>query len=163
MSQQRALSQQKFTATLFAVGPGGAWTRLIIPFDVPATYGTNGRVSVKGTINRFPFQSSIFPEGDGSFHLMVNKGMQQGAGVKSGDEVEVVLQMDIGERTVEVPADLEKALKLNQDAEAKFAKLSPSARKEYVEWITSAKQPQTRERRIEKAIPLIAEGKRLKS
>jgi hypothetical protein len=163
MRQQRALSQQKFTATLLAMGPGGAWTHLQIPFDVVSVYGTRSRVSVSGTINDFPFQSSIFPDGEGGFHLMVNKAMQVGAGAKSGDEVEVVMYLDTAERTVEIPADMEKALKKNQPAKANFAKMAPGARKEYVEWITGAKQQQTRERRIEKALTLISEGKRLKS
>jgi uncharacterized protein YdeI (YjbR/CyaY-like superfamily) len=37
--------------------------------------------------------------------------------------------------------------------------MSPSHRREYCEWIAGAKQEATRERRIDKAIELLAEGK----
>jgi len=162
MSQKRALSRQEFKATLNAVGPNGAWTRLQVPFDVYNSYGSRGRVSVRGTINGFEFQSSIFPDGEGGFHMMVNKEMQRGAGVKPGDVAHVVMQMDVEKREVAVPPDVEAAMKLNKEAQASFAKMAPSTRKEYVDWITSAKQQETRERRIAKAIPMIAEGKRLR-
>jgi len=163
MSQKRALSRQKFEAELISAGPNGAWTRMHIPFDVPATYGSKGRVSVRGSINGFQFQSSIFPDGDGGFHMLVNKEMQQGAKAQPGDVVEVIMQMDTDERTVSVPKDFEKALKLNKQTQANFAKMTSSARREFAEWIDSAKQQQTRERRIEKAVALISQGKRLKS
>lgn len=163
MSQKRALIRQEFKGTLNAVGPNGAWTRLQIPFDVYAVYGTRSRVSVKGTINGSEFQSSLFPDGEGGFHMMVNKQMQREAKAKPGDVVHVVIQMDVDERSVDLPPDVEAAMKLNKEAQAGFAKMSPSARKEYVDWITSAKQQETRERRIAKALPLMAQGKRLKS
>jgi hypothetical protein len=163
MSQKRALSQQEFKGTLNAVGPNGAWTRLQIPFDVYACYGTRGRVSVTGTINGFEFQSSLFPDGEGGFHMMVNKQMQREAGVKPGDVVDVVMRLDAGQRSVAVPADVEAAMKLDKEAQAGFHKMTPSARKEYVDWITSAKQQETRERRIAKALPMIAQGKRLRT
>ena len=163
MSQKRGLSRQEFEATLNSRGPNGAWTFLQIPFDVQAYYGTRARVSVKGTINGSEFQTSIFPDGEGGFHMMVNKNMQRDAKAKPGDVVKVVMQMDVEQREIAVPDDIKAAMGRNKEAQAGFAKMTPSARKEYVDWITSAKQQQTRERRIEKAIPMIAEGKRLKT
>ena len=163
MSQKRGLSRQEFEATLNAKGPNGAWTILQIPFDVYAHYGTRGRVSVRGTINGSEFQTSIFPDGEGGFNMMVNKNMQREAKAKPGDVVKVVMQMDVEQREVAVPDDVQAAMKLNKEAQAGFAKMSPAAQKEYLDWITSAKQQQTRERLIEKAIPMIAQGKRFKS
>jgi len=58
-----------------------------------------------------------------------------------------------------IPADLAKALKGNAAARAAFAKFPPSHRREYVQLITGAKREETRRRRLEKAIALIAEGK----
>ena len=60
---------------------------------------------------------------------------------------------------VEVPADLEAALRRNRKARAAFDALSPSHRREYVEWITEAKREETRERRLETALEWMAEGK----
>jgi uncharacterized protein YdeI (YjbR/CyaY-like superfamily) len=58
-----------------------------------------------------------------------------------------------------VPADLAKALKSNADAAATFKAFSNSHKREYIEWITEAKQPDTRQRRLTQTIEWLAEGK----
>lgn len=60
----------------------------------------------------------------------------------------------------ETPEDLRQALAANGKAAAAFEGFSPSARREYVEWVTGAKQAATRERRIGQAVEWIAEGKK---
>ena len=58
-----------------------------------------------------------------------------------------------------VPAYFAAALKTNNKAQAAFDAFSPSHRREYVEWITEAKQDATRQRRIAQALEWLAEGK----
>ncbi len=60
---------------------------------------------------------------------------------------------------VEVPAELTAALKRNKTAKATFDAFSNSHRKEYIQWITEAKTEATREKRLEQAIEMMAEGK----
>ncbi len=60
---------------------------------------------------------------------------------------------------LKVPADLAAALKKSQKAHAGFAGLSPSHRREYVDWIIEAKSDQTRARRLAQAVAWMAEGK----
>ncbi len=61
---------------------------------------------------------------------------------------------------LEVPADLLAAFKKSKPAQKTFDGFTaPSHRREYVEWITGAKQPETRKRRIAQAIEMLAEGK----
>ncbi len=57
------------------------------------------------------------------------------------------------------PVEFTKALKANKKASAVFAAFSPSAKKEYVEWIADAKRPETRDKRIATAVEWISEGK----
>jgi uncharacterized protein YdeI (YjbR/CyaY-like superfamily) len=59
----------------------------------------------------------------------------------------------------ETPADLLVALNGNRKAKAAFDTFSPSARREYGEWVTEAKREETRQRRIAQAIEWLAEGK----
>ena len=59
-----------------------------------------------------------------------------------------------------VPADLRKALAKNQKAKAKWADLTPIARRDFVSWIVSAKQDTTRKRRVEVACSKLVAGKR---
>jgi uncharacterized protein YdeI (YjbR/CyaY-like superfamily) len=58
-----------------------------------------------------------------------------------------------------VPADFRAALRTNTRAAATFDGFSPTNRWEYVEWITEAKRPETRQRRFETAIEWLAAGK----
>jgi uncharacterized protein YdeI (YjbR/CyaY-like superfamily) len=60
---------------------------------------------------------------------------------------------------IKMPEYFAKALKRNKKAAAAFEEFSPSHRREYLEWITSAKQEATRERRVQTAIEWLAEGK----
>jgi uncharacterized protein YdeI (YjbR/CyaY-like superfamily) len=59
----------------------------------------------------------------------------------------------------DVPADLAAALKKSPKAKKAFDAFSPSHRREYVEWITEAKQEATRQKRLAQAIEWIGEGK----
>ena len=153
-------ARKTFKAKIVGQGPGGAWTRIDLPFDVAKAWGSRGRVSVKGTINGFAFRSSIFPSGRGTHHMMVNKGMKEAAGASAGDSVTVTLEPDNEKRMVPVPADLKKAVQANRAAATLFDDLSPSCRKEYVEWIDSAKREETRKTRVTKAVEMLAAGKR---
>jgi uncharacterized protein YdeI (YjbR/CyaY-like superfamily) len=92
--------------------------------------------------------------------MMVNKAMKDGAKAKAGDGVNVTLDIDDAPRDVEVPADLAKALKSSATARKLFDTLAPSCRKEYVEWVCSAKRDETRRSRVEKAVAMLAEGKK---
>lgn len=60
---------------------------------------------------------------------------------------------------LETPAELAAALKKNKAASKVFEAFSPSCKREYIEWITEAKRPETRELRLTQAVEMIAEGK----
>jgi uncharacterized protein YdeI (YjbR/CyaY-like superfamily) len=62
-------------------------------------------------------------------------------------------------RPLIIPADVKQALAKNKPAHATFEAFSPSHRREYIEWITEAKQPATRDRRIATMLQWLAEGK----
>jgi uncharacterized protein YdeI (YjbR/CyaY-like superfamily) len=70
------------------------------------------------------------------------------------------MEVDTVTRTVTIPDELEAALTRDTKAKAIFEGLSYSHRKEYVDWITSAKRPETRARRIDDAMRRILKKKR---
>lgn len=132
-----------------------------VPFDVEKVFGTKARVPVCGTINGFPYRSSIMNMGEG--HLMVvNKKLREGAKVKGNDIINVVMQRDDEPRIITPPDDFAKALKKNKDAKTAWDKLSYTHQKEHVQAIEEAKKEETRIRRIEKAIEMLAAGKKPK-
>ncbi len=146
--------QKKFRAKAEAAGPGGAWCFIAVPFDVSEVWGTRGWVAVKGTINGFPFRTSI-QSMEGRHLLTFNKQLQAGAGAKAGDTVSVVMERDTEERIVEAPAELAKAFRKNKEARTLWDKLAYTHRKEFARWISDAKQEETRERRAAKAVSMI--------
>jgi hypothetical protein len=148
----------KFEAALVGRGPGGAWTYLQIPFSVTEVSGRKGQVPVRATINGFTFRNSLMPR-KGVHILGVGKDILAGAGAATGDTVQVELAFDDTPRTVEVPADLEAALAEAPAQAQSFAALSYSHKKEFVDWIESAKRPETRLNRIEKAVAMVATRK----
>jgi hypothetical protein len=151
-----------FKTKLVAMGDNGSWTCLKIPFNVPQIFGTKARTFVQGTLKGFPFRTSIFPMGDGKFMMMVNKSMQAGAGVKKGDTVRVKMEKANTPPPLKIPPVLQRALRQHGPAQTRFNKMSYSCRKEYVDWITGAKQEATRQRRIEKMLGMIGGGERSK-
>lgn len=112
--------------------PSDGWVCLVLPKGVSEKLGSRSRVPIVGTVNGFPIRTSVFPRGDGTHSLMVNKAMQDAAGVRLGDRVTVVLEVDAAPRVVTVPADLRKALARSKKAKAAFERLSYTHRKEYV-------------------------------
>ena len=109
------------------------------------------RPKVRVTINGYTYRSSIAPM-SGTFMLGISAEVREQAGVAAGDRVDVELELDTAPREVTVPADLAKAFKEEPAAKGAFEGLSYSRKRWYVEGIEGAKKPETRRRRIEKAI-----------
>lgn len=60
---------------------------------------------------------------------------------------------------LKAPAYMLAAITKNRKAQQTYAALSPSARREYIEWITGAKSDDTRAKRLATAVEWLAEGK----
>jgi hypothetical protein len=134
-----------------------AVSAIIPPIDVPEIFGTRGRVPVKGTINGFPFRSSLMPMG-GCHMMPVNKALCAGAGTKPGDVVQVIMERDAEERTVEPPPELAKELTKSKAAQERWKKLSFTHKKEMANSIAGAKQEETRKRRLAKVMHVLNTG-----
>jgi Domain of unknown function (DUF1905)/Bacteriocin-protection, YdeI or OmpD-Associated len=135
----------------------GVVSAITPPIDVPEMFGTRGRVPVRGTINGFPFRSSLMPCG-GPHMMPVNRKLCEGAGVAPGDMVDVVMERDVEERTVEAPAELAKELKKNKTARQRWEELAFTHKKEMALCITEAKQEETRKRRLAKVMKVLTTG-----
>jgi uncharacterized protein YdeI (YjbR/CyaY-like superfamily) len=92
--------------------------------------------------------------------MVVNKSMRDGAGVKAGDTVTVVLERDEAPRTVEVPPELNKELAKSKAANAAWEKLSYTFQKEMVRSFTEPKQEDTRRRKLARVVDILKTGKK---
>jgi hypothetical protein len=79
--------------------------------------------------------------------------------VEIGDEVEVELEFDPEPRVVAEPADLARALGADPIARAAYDRLPDGRKREHVRAIESAKKPETRTRRLEKALAALRGSK----
>lgn len=129
------------------------------PVDVIEWFGTRARVPIRGTINGFPFRSSLMPCGYARM-MPVNKTLCQGAGVKPGDIVDVVMERDAEERTVEAPPELERELAKNKTARTRWDELAFTHKKEMALAISGAKQDETKKRRLEKVMRVLKTGEK---
>src|SRR6202451_2792921 len=129
------------------------------PVDVPKFFGTRARVPIRGTINGYPFRSSLMPCGKRRM-MPVNRKLCEGAGVQPGDTVDVVMERDEEERTVEAPVVLKKELEKNKAAQANWEKHSFSHKNEMALAIAGAKQEETRTRRLVKIMQILKTGAR---
>jgi Bacteriocin-protection, YdeI or OmpD-Associated/Domain of unknown function (DUF1905) len=137
-----------------------SWSLLTLPKNASAKLLTRARTMVEGTINGFPFRAALEPNGKGSHWLRVNQAMHDAAGADAGDTVTVEITRVEEEPETRVPTDLQKALAAAPLAQAMWADITPMARQNWILWISSAKQPETRRSRIEKACSMLASGKR---
>jgi hypothetical protein len=159
---QETRSTIRFSAKLFrpkAKGKAGSWT-LTLPKSASAKLPSRGGTMVEGTINSFPFRAALEPNGKGSHWLKVNKTMRDAAGTAAVHAVTVEITRAGEEPEIRVPMDLRKALAAAPPAQAGWEDITAMARRDWIFSISSAKQPETRRRRIEKACDMLASGKR---
>ena len=159
---QETKSTIRFSAKLFrpkATEKIESWT-LTLPKNASAKLPSRGMTMVEGTINGFPCRATLEPNGEDSHWLRVNKALRDAAGADAGDKVTVEVTRAGEEPETRVPMDLRKALAAAPLAQALWADITPIARRDWILWISSAKQSETRKRRIEKACAMLASGKR---
>jgi hypothetical protein len=124
---------------------------LEVPPEVVESLGQGKRPRVTITINGHSWKSRVAIM-RGRFLLGLSNANRQAAGVEIGDEVEVELEFDPEPRVVAEPADFARALRADPIARAAYDRLPDGRKREHVRAIESAKKPDTRTRRIEKAL-----------
>jgi hypothetical protein len=148
----------QMTTTLLARGPAAA---VILDDEQVAAVGEGAkRFPVLATVNGYSWRTTV-TRMRGEFMLGLNREVREGAGVQAGDTVQVAIELDTAPREVEVPEPLADALAGDSAAKAAFDALSFTNRKEFARWVADAKRPETRERRLAKALQMLHEGETL--
>lgn len=133
-----------FTAVIEEARGGGALVAL--PDEVVEKLGGGGRFPVRATFDGIPYQGSVATY-SGRRVLGMLKSIREELGKGPGDTVRLELERDDGERTVEIPPELEEAFSFAPGSREKFKELSYSHQREHVLSITDASKPETRKRR----------------
>ena len=127
-----------------------------VPTDVSVALGVGGHVPVVGRVNGAAFQATLIPIGGARHRLLLDVSVRREADVVVGDAVEVSVSRDPSNRVPPVPDDLAAALDV-VSARARFDSWPPSNQRETLLWIADAAKPETRARRIARAVARVME------
>ena len=144
--------KKTFDATIREGRGGGAFVEL--PFDAKAVFGS-ARAKVQVTFDGNPYRGTVAPMG-GAYLIGVLKDIRKTLGKDIGDTVRVTVELDDAAREIAVPADVAAALKQAR-LERVFDGMAFTHRKEYINAITEAKKPETRQRRIDSMLAALRE------
>lgn len=151
------MSTIRFEAKLFKIG---SWTLLRLPKSASAKLPSRGMVMVEGKVNDSHFQTPLEPDGKGSHWLKVEKAMRAGAKAGEGDTVTIEIEPVKEWPEPKVPADLKKALTDVPNAHVTWKDITPIARWDWIRWIGSTKNLETRKKRIGVALSKMNAGNR---
>ena len=147
----------RFRTTILQGGKTAAG--IVIPDEIVEGLGAGKKPPIRVTIAGHTYRSTVARRGD-RYLVGVSAENRAAAGVAGGDEVDVDIELDDQPREVTVPPDLAAALDADAQAKDFFEGLSYSQKQWYVLPIEEAKKPDTRRRRIAKAVSMLLEGRK---
>src|SRR5579883_1236948 len=103
IKERAKMSTIRFEATLVTIG---SWTILRLPQEASALLPSRGLTMVEGTINGFPFQAALEPDGKASHWFRVDQTLCAAAHVEAGDTVTLEIAPTKAWIEPEVPADV---------------------------------------------------------
>jgi hypothetical protein len=159
----KTAAKVRFKAQLLrpqSAGRAVTWMFLTVPKAASARLGSRGRAAVEGTLNGVAFRAMLEPDGQMSHWLKVPRKLRAAAGARADDRVDLELSPAGQVPEPNLPVDLRKALAGAPKARAVWRDISPIARRDWIHWVVSAKQAQTRARRIANACDMLGSGKR---
>ena len=133
-------------------------TGIAVPDDVIEQLGHGKRPPVLVNVNGYEYRSTVAVMG-GRHLIGVSAAVRAATGLKGGDPIRVTLRLADTPREVDVPTDFADALDAEEPARRFFDELSNSMQRYHVDNVNAAKAPETRRRRIDKAVGLFLEGK----
>jgi hypothetical protein len=136
------------------------WTILALPKDASLQLPSRGQVMIKGTINGHALHTALEPDGDSGHWLHIDEALQRATGLSAGDtaELDVIATKEWPEPRV--PDDLQGAIDADTEVRERWADITPMARWEWIRWINSTNQAETRARRIEVSCSKLLGGSR---
>lgn len=144
----------RFTATPYTLG---SWTIVRLPKDASVKLPSRGMVMAEGTLNGSSVVLPLEPDGKGSHWFSLDTAMRKAVGTRTVTlEIEPV--KDWAEPTV--PADIKKGIAAVPKAQALWKEITPMARWDWIRWIRSTNNPETRQKRIEVACSKLKSGMR---
>ncbi len=147
----------KFRTTILQAGKTATGIR--VPDEVMAALASGKKPPVRVTINDHTYRSTVATV-DGQPMVGLSAENRAATGAAGGDTVDVEIQLDSAPREVEVPPELANALAGDAEAKRFFDSLSNSQKSWHTLAIVGAKTDETRQRRLDKSMQMLREGRK---
>ena len=134
----------------------GSWTILRLPKSASAKFPSRGMAMAEGTVNGSHFQIPLEPDGKGSHWFRITSGMH----LDAGDTATLVVEPMQEWPEPTVPADVKKALATAPQSKKVWMATTPMAHWDWIRWIGSTKEPETRKKRIQVTCSKLKSGMR---
>ena len=158
MSQRPGVPTIRFDATLYTIAN---WTVLRLPEKASGKLPSRGQVAVQGTINGHGFQTVLEPDGYFGHWMRIEGKLQRIAALSAGDTATLEIESRKDWPEPNVPQDLDAALAAApQKIRELWKGITPMARWEWVRWVNSTQNRDTRRRRVDVSISKMKSGKR---
>lgn len=139
-----------FSTTSFSVN---GWTIARVPDDISKLLPSRGQVAVTGTINQQEFRTVLEPDGNWGHWVHIPEKLKKTLGISNNDTIDFELNVTKEWPEPIIPEDFASDLKRAPViVHTKWQNITPMARWEWVRWINSTGNPDTRAVRIEKSI-----------
>jgi hypothetical protein len=147
--------KQSFNSTLHYTTVGVPMTVAFVPFSVEKTFGTKGKVDIKGTIDGLPIQRTLMPAGNGEHFLIINVEMRKAIGKDDGDAVFIEIEPDETYKDVEMPDYFLYELEENVIGKIEFECTSPSNKRWMQKYLMDGKSMDTKANRVLKVLEML--------
>jgi len=144
-----------FETTLSASGNN---TGIAVPAEVIEHFEHGKRPPVLVNVNGYEYRSTVAVM-SGTYMISLSATVRAATGLKAGVPIRVTVALADAPREVGMPADFADALDAEVAARRFFDQLSNSMQRYHVDNINAAKTPETRQRRIDKAVSNFLAGK----
>ena len=146
-----------FEETLIRIA---SWTVLRLPEDASSKLPSRGAAAVGGTINDLHFKTVLEPDGKGSHWFKIDESLLEEIKAEAGDTVRMNIVPSKEWPEPVIPEDFKEHLMTIPEAHSLWMKITPAARQDWIRWIRSTKNPETRKRRIKTACDKLNKGER---
>lgn len=146
-----------FTAKVDSIN---GWLLVRLPLETSTKMPSRGLCMTEGSVNGVKSKIPLEPDGRGSHWFRMREAMAKTTKVRAGDSVKVELTSTKDWPEPEVPKDISRALKATPDFKRLWDDVTPMARWDWIRWIISTHNDDTRKKRIDVAYDKLRNGTR---
>lgn len=136
------------------------WLVVRFPKSESEKLPSRGQVAITGTIDGHEIREAIEPDGAGSHWLHISEDMNKKIKVSEGDEVKISVENTKEWPEPEIPSDVQKEIVENPETADWWKDITTASRWEWMRWIQSTNNPETRKKRIVVSISKMNNGMR---